>query len=843
MGHDVNGFKWTIEVEIMNIRSRLVIFNSSTSTIQSHIDRYPSAISALIIAAGVITGTGCSSSQGTDTSADINTTNTTPTLTGLPQLNVISGELYDFTPTANDADNDELTFAAENLPDWLLIDASTGNLYGIPGFDQLGFYRDILIRVSDGQSTVAMQPFDIEVQSPKFSADNLMPTGTVIDTGDGYTVNGNLTMQFGENSEQTFSNANLQASFDENMNLVDLAGEGDLPTEFTDNVSLDAGVRADFGLFTGAEINADPAYGATMLDNRQYFLYFLSSGVTLTIQNPAIPAQEITVSAPLLPIPNFILISDPYDPMVYYGDGGDFAYGLSIQGLLPFRPVVNTSGRVTSFEGNELLKGSLGVGFKIFDFLTFTGERVILDPRFATNLSVLDDTIDVDGPSVLDFKIGFNGGAAFEFSVLTVGLFAFDIGASSATLEVGHEGVNLAIDALVEPDVSWAPPWMPFVPESQLTADFFANDKGVLDANLSGAYKSTVPAADVEGSIHITLDQVTMKAVVRDRIDIPMSITFGDNETHAKVELDVAFTDEINAAVSSAFDRAEQQVDQAIADLEAAITGYEIEVSLNGLRTAIPAIADAAISTLNGLPSTVRTAVDNAVVAEIQSREACTGSGIFRVCVGVDTLVNEGAIGNTAGDEAKATAQGYVDAVIPVFEELKFQVQQADDASLRVALEQALLAAYDNRTINKTVSGSVSLGSVPVYGSLGSVPYSYNLNVTILDTTNADLILTAADHASKIQASSDLVISSQTIVDNLPTKQVVGQVRQKVESGATQLPGVKEVSYDVVNGSYSASVLLSDDSVHTAGFNVLSLDEAIQGISDLLATYVIERDG
>jgi len=36
---------------------------------------------------------------------------------------------------------------------------------------------------------------------------------------------------------------------------------------------------------------------------------------------------------------------------------------------------------------------------------------------------------------------------------------------------------------------------------------------------------------------------------------------------------------------------------------------------------------------------------------------------------------------------------------------------------------------------------------------------------------------------------------------------------------------------------------LSDDSAHTVGFNVLSLDEAIQGISDLLVKYVIERDG
>ena len=830
-------------VEIMHIKSRLAIFNSSTNTNQTHPSRYPSVIAALIIASGFITATGCTSSQGTDTIADSNTANTAPTITGLPQLNVISGELYDFTPTASDADNDELVFEADNLPAWLLIDAATGNLFGIPGFDQLGIYRDILIRVTDGQNAVALQQFNIEVQSPKFSRDNLMPTGTVMDTGDGYTVNGNLTMQFGENSEQTFNNTNLQASFDPNMNLVDLAGEGDLPTEFTDNVALDTGVRADFGLFTGAEINADPSYGAILLGNRQYFLYFLSSGVTLTIQNPAIPAQEITVTAPLLPIPNFIFISDPYDPMVYYGDGGDFAYGMSIQGLLPFRPVVNTTGRVASFEGNELLKGSLGVGFKVFDFLTFTGERVILDPRFATNLAVLNDTLDADNLTVLDFKIGFNGAVAFEFSVLTVGLFGFDIGASSATLEVGVEGVDLAIDALVEPDVSWAPPWMPFVPESQLTADFFANDRGLLDANLSGAFKSTVPAADVEGSIHITLDQVTMKAVVRDRIDIPMSITFGNNETHAKVELDVSFTNEINAAVSSAFDRAEMEVDQAIADVEAAVSGYEIEVSLNGLRTAIPAIADAVIATLNGLPATVRTAVDNAVVAEIQSREECTGSGIFRVCVGVDTLVNEGAIGDTAGNDAKATAQGYVDAVIPVFQELKFQVQQADDESLRVALEQALLAAYDNRTINKTVSGSVSLGSVPVYGSIGSVPYSYNLNVTILNTTNANLILTAADHASKIQASSDLVISSQTILDNLPTQQVVGQVRQQVENGASKVPGVKEVSYDVVSGSYSASVLLSDDSVHTVGFNVLSLDEAIQGISDLLAKYVIERDG
>lgn len=59
-----------------------------------------------------------------------------------------------------------------------------------------------------------------------------------------------------------------------------------------------------------------------------------------------------------------------------------------------------------------------------------------------------------------------------------------------------------------------------------------------------------------------------------------------------------------------------------------------------------------------------------------------------------------------------------------------------------------------------------------------------------------------------------------------------------MENGIKLVPSVKSTNYTVINGNYSASVVFSDNSVHSVKFNVLSPDEAITELGDLLASSV-----
>ena len=77
------------------------------------------------------------------------------------------GEGLNFTPTASDPNNDNLTFSSEGLPEWVSFNTATGQLTGTPLDENLGSVSSITITVSDGQLTSSIA-FDLEVMKPVY---------------------------------------------------------------------------------------------------------------------------------------------------------------------------------------------------------------------------------------------------------------------------------------------------------------------------------------------------------------------------------------------------------------------------------------------------------------------------------------------------------------------------------------------------------------------------------------------------------------------------------------------------------------------------------------------------
>ena len=86
-----------------------------------------------------------------------------PTISGIPATEVVEGATYEFVPVASDANGDTLTFSIENQPAWASFDTATGALTGTPGEVNVGISTGIVISVSDGNSTVSLDAFSIEV--------------------------------------------------------------------------------------------------------------------------------------------------------------------------------------------------------------------------------------------------------------------------------------------------------------------------------------------------------------------------------------------------------------------------------------------------------------------------------------------------------------------------------------------------------------------------------------------------------------------------------------------------------------------------------------------------------
>ncbi|MGS0696808.1 Ig-like domain-containing protein [Shewanella sp. 0m-4] len=90
--------------------------------------------------------------------------NDAPTISGRPSTSVNEGELYSFTPEVNDVDTDDtLTFAITNKPSWASFNQQNGSLTGTPENSDVGISESISISVSDGQATVNLAAFNINV--------------------------------------------------------------------------------------------------------------------------------------------------------------------------------------------------------------------------------------------------------------------------------------------------------------------------------------------------------------------------------------------------------------------------------------------------------------------------------------------------------------------------------------------------------------------------------------------------------------------------------------------------------------------------------------------------------
>lgn len=109
--------------------------------------------------------------------------NSAPTMTGTPGATAQVNQPYAFTPAASDTDGDPLSFSIVNRPAWAAFDTATGRLSGTPDAGSEGVYGNILIRVSDGQATVALPAFSITVQgtgsASTIASISGTPTGSV----------------------------------------------------------------------------------------------------------------------------------------------------------------------------------------------------------------------------------------------------------------------------------------------------------------------------------------------------------------------------------------------------------------------------------------------------------------------------------------------------------------------------------------------------------------------------------------------------------------------------------------------------------------------------------------
>ena len=663
---------------------------------------------------------------------------------------------------------------------------------------------------------------------PKITEQQIVADGEVSENGSGFDIRGKLSISTSSGSQLDFTGARLSLEFNSEGDLMAMHGVTNLPSPLAGFVTLEQDVRAEVGLYRGSEINADPEFEITLQDERQYFVFLVRQDMDINVANPVDPSssQQWRIGTPASG--KIILIVDPADEMVYrYGESAALgAYGRaeSEQRLLPYKPW-NTHTGFNSFDGNKYETISGNVGVKAVDVLKLSGSQVIYEPRFSD--------INWDNPleSNVAYKAGFNGAVDLSFGVAGFELFSFDIGRASALFNVNPDRGVMKLAATLAPDVSWQPDWFPIIPQAQLSVDFTAVSDGTMVHKVTGRYESVIPPADLEGSMRMDPRSVTYSGRLRgETYNLPVSIRFADFTTTATVGITADFSQAVTDGIDSGFDAAKREVAAGLAELEAALTDLEFEVSLRGVRQLIPGIVDGANSYLNGLPGRVAGIVHSEVIKQINNNRVC----YIVACTPSDARRDQ--IARDASATARSQAQSEVTHYQSRLNNLKTLAQRADDESLRAGLEAALREVYANRVFKKTISVRVKVSG------LFDKTFTETITEQVLAPDLAAKILTAADNMHNIPAASDRVVRGEQLVDSLPDPSIVDRIRKKINEGSFLPPTITGVFYKVRGTDYSAGATFSDGSELEVDFNVLDTGSAAEAFGNMLSDYLYELE-
>jgi len=148
-------------------------------------------------------------------SASASAPTSAPWISGAPAGTAREKELYTFLPQAGDADGDTLTFSVANKPSWATFTTNSGLLSGIPPAGSAGTYSNIVISVSDGQSTRSLPAFGIVVATAANSAPVIYGVPpTSVQAGNRYEFRPNASDPDGQTPTFSIQNLPRWARFD-----------------------------------------------------------------------------------------------------------------------------------------------------------------------------------------------------------------------------------------------------------------------------------------------------------------------------------------------------------------------------------------------------------------------------------------------------------------------------------------------------------------------------------------------------------------------------------------------------------------------------------------------------
>ena len=563
------------------------------------------------------------------------------------------------------------------------------------------------------------------------------------------------------------------------------------------------------------------------MDDRFYLAFKIALALELKVGTNSDPnaTKPLSIKPPVGG--HILYIFDYTDPFYYYSAAqdalGEMSFGESSEGNIPYVPIQPVD-KIVMFNGKSIRGGT----FPIFKVIEVSGVQ-IRNTEF--NVELVEEE-----PFPLSFSAGFGAGinGTFNLSLPIISWVTFEIplGEASAavTAEAGTNGIKAQafLNGLAKPDNSWWPEIIPVKPGGQIRALGYVQQDRAFDLELSGDFNLELPdnTYAVEGIMGVNNEAFTMAgSVLASGMTWAAGAEFRKGETEFKANPPQELMDNINSLVNGNIDSAFIKAETALADLEKATADYELELSLRGFRSAIPAIV-----------SEAKKRIANEIAAGIKSGQDQAAK----------ILSDEGLA--LCSDNIASQVNKLDDPYINALDRLNKAASETNDSeTTRIEIEGALrdLAKLNRLKASITVTITAGNKEVRVLGVVvtptctikSNFDRTVSIDAEVLTSAQVALLNQAADNVKYIAETSDIKIKAQEIFDHIPAKEIMEQLKADIQNGTKTIPSIEEVGFikNHTTGKYSFYWIANGNKKELDDINILdpaSIADAI--IKELL---------
>ncbi len=695
-----------------------------------------------------------------------------------------------------------------------------------------------LVKTVAATSTTDLPDVDMQLcQVSPISRSDISPETPIeeLTDGNGFSLSSGIVKINIAGKEVRLKGLTATFRFCENDRLIAIEGSAAIPSPI-ECIDFGEAAGTKIGFFTGHVINETLGLDFDLPADRAYFVFIIQTQLGASVcTDPNNPEERpIQIEIPGTSV-NFKFITDFTDPF-YYLEVPKMKVAESAEGVFNYVPVQPIP-EMEPFAARSYVSGT----YPMYGVLQINGHLYQNLPSVITQLTS-------DNPFDFPIEEGYKGGINGYFELgLPIGKdsstlaeilsFSIPLGQASAAIKAvpidGKIFSKAFLNTRIQPDNSWWPSFIPAKPNAEMDVTGFVQQDGQFRIGLRGEMGLQKSDNDKDllllaGELEATNEELRLRGDLQGpKEGWAINASIGKKQTDLNVEIPKTLTNNLSFSVKEEINKIIFEIDSISNLLSEAEKAYQFELSLRGLRDAIPNIT-----------STARNKITDAVAKAKSDARIIIKSRIpkgYKLCSSPYAAID---------DWIESIAQPYY----PILNDLDAAVDGSlSNEAMRSQLENALRDLIDKKSVSASKTFNFVVGKDVVVrnpftkkvkyikkcGIKKTVSATISFRADVFDTDDVDLLNQAANNLQYIQPASDRVVQIGEVLQALPPRKVMVDLQFEVEAGAKKVPNLEKVGYKVqFNPSLFIYYAVLDGEHHQVEFDPFEWKSIVRMVVD-----------